>query len=128
MRRSSNSLKYPSRMDRSLRQSSKPMHARTSILSCVLAAFAMAQPGCTVGPNYTRPEVEQPASFRAQPTTQLTPLNQKEWWRLYHDEQLDQLVTMAIESNQNLQEAIARVDQARSLAHVSASFLLPTVT
>ena len=51
-----------------------------------------------------------------------------EWWQLYHDAALDQLIATANESNQNLRQAIARVDQARALARVAASYLLPTVT
>jgi multidrug efflux system outer membrane protein len=51
-----------------------------------------------------------------------------QWWRLYRDPQLDQLIATANDANQTLRQAVARVDQARALAKVSASFLLPTVT
>jgi multidrug efflux system outer membrane protein len=73
--------------------------------------------------------VPQPASFKS------GLLNSRrkvaipaEWWRLYHDKQLDDLIAMAHASNQNLSQAIARLDQARALARISASYLLPTVT
>jgi multidrug efflux system outer membrane protein len=110
------------------------MHRRVNIhfcaLSLVLLAWMLA--GCEVGPNYVRPNVEQPTAFKSQPTTQSTtqpaPSIPAEWWRLYHDATLDQLVATANESNQSLRQAIARVDQARALAHVAASFLLPTIT
>jgi multidrug efflux system outer membrane protein len=106
------------------------MHLRVNILTgtIALATFAVALPGCLVGPKYARPDVERPAAFKSQPTTQPAAPLPAEWWRLYDDPKLEQLVSMASESNQSLRQAVARVDQARALSRVAASFLLPTVT
>ena len=85
--------------------------------------------GCEVGPNYARPTVEQPLEFKSQsPTIQSAVPVPAEWWHLYHDDKLDQLIATASESNQSLRQAVARVDQSRALARVAASYLLPTVT
>src|SRR5882724_7067075 len=110
------------------------MHRRVNILVGALAtaSFALALAGCEVGPNYARPRVEQPAAFKSQAATRPATRPAKpipvEWWRLYRDSTLDQLVATANESNQSLRQAVARVDQARALSRVAASFLLPTVT
>jgi outer membrane protein, multidrug efflux system len=105
------------------------MHRRINIFLGMLVTLAIALPGCEVGPNYARPKVEQPAEFKSYPaSTQPAPLIPEEWWRLYRDDQLERLIATANESNQTLRQAVARVDQARALAHVAASFLLPTVT
>ena len=106
------------------------MHHSVKILfgAMALAWLATAIPGCEVGPNYARPHVEQPAAFKSQPATQPAAPIPAEWWRLYQDPELDQLVKTADESNQNLRQAVARLDQSRELARVAASFLLPTVT
>jgi multidrug efflux system outer membrane protein len=110
------------------------MHRRLNILvgALLMALLAFVTPGCEVGPNYVRPSVEQPAAFKSQlatqPTTRPAPPIPVEWWRLYHDATLDQLVATANQSNQSLRQAVARVDQARALARVAASYLLPTVT
>jgi multidrug efflux system outer membrane protein len=106
------------------------MHRRANILIGTLAtvSFALALTGCEVGQNYARPKMEQPAAFKSQPATRPAQPIQSDWWRLYHDPQLDQLVAMANESNQSLRQAIARLDQARALARVAASYLLPTIT
>lgn len=104
------------------------MRRTSNILSCTIALAALALPGCKVGPNYVRPNVEQPAAFKSQAATQPAARMQSDWWRLYNDPQLDQLIATAHESNQNLRQAVARVDQARALARVAASFLAPTVT
>lgn len=104
------------------------MNRRIQILIAALTALAVLLPGCEVGPNYVRPNVEQPAAFKSQPTTRPVTQIPMEWWRLYHDATLDRLIATANESNQSLRQAIARVDQARALARVAASYLLPTVT
>ena len=109
------------------------MRPRTSTLLAAIASLAAALAGCKVGPNYARPPVEQPTAFKSQAstqpaTTQPAPPITAEWWRLYHDPELERLIAQANELNQNLRQAVARVDQARALARVAASFLLPTVT
>lgn len=94
-----------------------------------MAGLALALAGCEVGPNYSRPSVEQPGAFKSDVTTnQPAQAIPAQWWRLYRDDQLNQLVATANESNQNIRQAIARVDQARALSHVAASYLLPTIT
>jgi multidrug efflux system outer membrane protein len=93
-----------------------------------IASLAVALTGCMVGPNYARPSVEQPTAFKSQATTQPVPPIAAEWWRLYHDDELDRLIASAKESNQNLRQAVARVDQARALARVAASYLAPTIS
>ena len=104
------------------------MKRRLDILLVALAILAVLLPGCEVGPNYVQPRVEQPPAFKSQASTQPAPPIRAEWWRLYQDPVLDQLIATANQSNQNLRQAVARVDQARALARVAASFLLPTVT
>lgn len=104
------------------------MRPRTNILMAAIASLAVALTGCMVGPNYARPSVEQPTAFKSQATTQPVPPIAAEWWRLYHDDELDRLIASAKESNQNLRQAVARVDQARALARVAASYLAPTIS
>ena len=104
------------------------MQRGNNIILGALVSLAIVLPGCEVGPNYSRPKVEQPAEFKSQPATMPAPRISAEWWRLYHDAELDQLIATANESNQSLRQAVARLDQARALARVAASYLLPTVT
>lgn len=104
------------------------MRYAANYLVFALAATAIALPGCEVGPNYTRPATEQPVAFKSQAATRPSPPIPADWWRLYRDPELDQLIATADSLNQNLKQSVARVDQARALARVAASFLLPTVT
>jgi len=81
-----------------------------------------------VGPDYVRPSVEQPARFKSQAASELGAPIPAEWWRLYSERELEGLIATANESNQNLRQAVARVDEARALARVAGSFLYPTIS
>ena len=84
--------------------------------------------GCMVGPNYVRPSVEQPATFKSQAADEPAVAVAREWWRLYAEPELDQLIATASASNQTIRQAVARVDEARALARVAGSFLYPTIS
>jgi multidrug efflux system outer membrane protein len=95
-----------------------------------MLALGATQPGCLVGPDYRAPDVARPPGFKgdvanAQPTTRPIPTA---WWRLYDDPQLDRLVAAADAANQDIRQALGRVDQARAQARAAASFTLPTIT
>ena len=66
--------------------------------------------------------------FKSQPASEAAPPIATEWWQLYRDPVLDQLIATATASNQTLQQAVARVDEARALARVAGSFLYPTIS
>jgi multidrug efflux system outer membrane protein len=97
------------------------------ILARLWAVCLMAG-GCMVGPDYARPAVEQPAHFKTQADSEAAPAIAREWWQLYGDPELDRLIATASASNQTLRQAVARVDEARALARVAASFLFPTIS
>ncbi len=98
---------------------------------CFLAALSAVSAmgiGCMVGPNYQRPAVEQPLYFKSQSASGEAPLMASDWWRLYGEPELDQLIESAHASNQTLRQAVARVDEARAVARVAGSFLYPTIS
>jgi outer membrane protein, multidrug efflux system len=101
---------------------------RARVVLVGLAAASVLAAGCAVGPDYVRPEVEQPAQFKSQARGEAAPPIPTEWWRLYGDPELDQLIVTATASNQSLRQAVARVDEARALARVAGSYLYPTVS
>jgi multidrug efflux system outer membrane protein len=93
----------------------------------VLAA-ALALSGCMAGPNYVRPRVEQPLSFKSQPAGEPAPPIAQDWWKLYGSPELDTFIATALESNQTLRQAAGRVDEARAYARIAASYLSPTIS
>jgi len=84
--------------------------------------------GCTVGPRYVPPPADPPASFKSPAPNGGESVVPEEWWRLYGDADLDRLIATANDSNQTLRQAVARVDEARALARVAASYRYPTIT
>jgi NodT family efflux transporter outer membrane factor (OMF) lipoprotein len=104
----------------------KPVVGIISFVSMLLLA------GCTVGPNYRRPAVEVPATYKevgdwkpAQPNDQNIGGN---WWELFQDFQLNVLEKQVDVSNQNLKAAQAQYTQARALVRYSRADLFPSVT
>jgi multidrug efflux system outer membrane protein len=100
------------------------------LLAICLGLFA-ALSGCTLGPAYQRPAMVVPPVYReAAPWKEATPgdaLDKGAWWRLYADPVLDDLQERARSANQDLQAAVARVDQARAAARISESALYPRI-
>lgn len=105
------------------------MKRKTSILIRIvgLAVMIALVAGCEVGPDYHRPALEPVARFKSLQANEATSIP-AQWWKLYRDPILDRLIATANASNQNIRQAIARVDAARAMARIAASYLLPTVT
>lgn len=88
-------------------------------------AVALLLAGCTVGPDYHRPEVSTPTAYHELPGwTQAAPDAagpKGDWWTSFHDPLLDKLEPLVSVSNQTVQqdyytyqEAVAEVLEARS--------------
>jgi len=56
------------------------------------------------------------------------PVPQAQWWKAYHDPQLDRLVEQALANNPSLAQAMARVREAQALADTAHAGLLPSVS
>jgi len=73
--------------------------------------------GCMVGPDYRRPAVATPDSFRgasaAIPPDQQS-IGELKWFEVFQDEQLQELIRTALQQNYDLRDAVARVDAARA--------------
>jgi multidrug efflux system outer membrane protein len=93
-----------------------------------LLAVTLVLAGCTLGPDYTRPPVSAPATFRGAPAD-VAPetLADVEWWRLFQDETLQALIRTALSENYDLQLAVARVLDARSQVTIVRSRQFPDV-
>ena len=93
----------------------------------LLAAVSLS--ACTLGPNYKRPAVELPSNHRGAVQAQPTPesLADLQWFELFHDDQLTQLVTAALNSNFELRIAAERVLQARAAYGITRSNQFPSV-
>ncbi len=89
---------------------------------------ALVCAGCTVGPNYKRPAVPVPASFRAPaplPPSQGASLADLKWFAVFKDEKLQDLIRTALVQNYDLRDAVLRVEEARANLGITRSNQFP---
>ncbi len=91
------------------------MWKTTKQLFCLALITSLA--ACTtVGPNFVKPEVELPSDWGNIGNTGLhaSPINQPQWWRVFNDPVLNELVELAWKQNNSLEIAGLRVLEARA--------------
>lgn len=79
----------------------------------LLLLTALLPAACVQGPNYRQPEVSTGGNFR-ESSAPASPLPD-EWWKLFRDPALNRLTEQALQANQDLAAAQARVSTARAL-------------
>lgn len=82
--------------------------------------------GCSVGPDYHRPNNPAIPSTWTTATPTNAPLSH--WWKSFHDPALDSLIDRAAKANHDLRIATARVHEARAQRGQARWDLLPTIT
>jgi NodT family efflux transporter outer membrane factor (OMF) lipoprotein len=90
--------------------------------------LALLLAGCTVGPNYQRPSTPVPPAF-AEPNAAASPSDAElaAWWEAFRDPKLDSLVNRAIAQNLDVENAAARIREARAREAAAAAAALPQV-
>ncbi|NOT23538.1 MAG: efflux transporter outer membrane subunit [Nitrospiraceae bacterium] len=80
--------------------------------SLVLVVLSLLTFACAMGPDYSRPDIPTAGSFRmAEEPKDLPSLANMPWWELYRDEELQQLIRIALEENKDLKRAVASIDE-----------------
>ncbi len=88
--------------------------------------FAALLSGCSLIPNYERPTMDTPTGWtEAQPGSPTVVA--KDWWKNFNSAELNTLMNDALASNNDLNAAIARVEQARANAKIAGSSLMPQI-
>jgi multidrug efflux system outer membrane protein len=94
----------------------------------VLIGALLLSAGCVMGPNYARPQMPSPDQYRfVEGAAQAQSFADAPWWQVFDDPALQALVRDALANNLDLQQAAARVEEARARAGVAKSFLYPQV-
>jgi multidrug efflux system outer membrane protein len=103
--------------------------------------------GCAVGPNYKRPRVDVPVTYRgatsdsagadaqvqepAQPEARTKPsvesLGDEKWWEVFQDAELQGLIRTALKSNYDVRIAATRVLQAQAQLGITRADQLPSL-
>jgi NodT family efflux transporter outer membrane factor (OMF) lipoprotein len=102
-------------------------------LALMAAATCSVVSGCTVGPNYSRPETPTPQKYedarstsRTQVTTDQADLSA--WWTKFNDPLLDGLIRRALAGSPDVQTAMSRVREARQMEVETAAAEYPTIS
>lgn len=100
--------------------------ARRLVAGALIAALGGCAP---VGPDYRRPDVDLPAAFPGATATADAgrPSIPAQWWTLYGDPILDELVATALRNNVDLRRAAAQIEEAEATLAEAAASIFPEV-
>jgi multidrug efflux system outer membrane protein len=85
--------------------------------------------GCMMGPKYKRPTVDVPQQYRApapEQAAQASSLGNEQWWQVYQDPVLTELIHTAIAQNYDVRIAAARVLEAQAQVGITRANQLPS--
>jgi multidrug efflux system outer membrane protein len=121
---------------------------KRSYLSLAVVLTIALSSGCAVGPNYKRPAMNVPGTYRG--TTGVAPgntdakqpdqpmptksdqptasLGDAKWWEVFQDPQLQSLIRTALKNNYDVRIAATRVLQAQAQLGITRADQLPTLS
>lgn len=90
--------------------------------------FSLTLAGCAVGPNYKRPAVDAPPTFRGAPdgTSTAASFGDQKWPDVFQDPQLQKLIRTALQKNYDVRIAATRILQAQAQVTITHSDELPS--
>src|SRR5215475_871995 len=94
-----------------------------------ILAVLVLETGCLMGPKYKRPTVDVGQEYRApapQQAAQASSLGNEQWWQVYQDPVLTQLIHTAIAQNYDVRIAAARVLEAQAQVGITRASQLPS--
>ncbi len=96
--------------------------------SWAILALCPALASCTIGPNYTQPDVPLASSYQSPPSNTATPADLRRYWVNANDAILIDLIDRALAQNLDLEAAAARLEQAGAGLEMARAALLPSGT
>lgn len=110
----------------------------------MLALLLLALCGCAVGPNYKRPAVNVPVTYRGASTEESTSsqrnapsspghdnaasLGDEKWWNVFQDPELQSLIRTALENNYDVRIAATRVLEAQAQLGITRADQYPSLS
>ncbi len=94
----------------------------------LICAMALTLGACSMTPTYERPVADVPAAWDAAAKSPAGNAVTAAWWQRFGSDELNSLMSEALNANHDLAAAAQRIEQARASAKVARSRLLPAVT
>ena len=121
------------------------MSSKSKGIFLVVVLGVVGLVGCTVGPNYNRPSVDVPGTYRGvapdasdkgyeQPQQAQNPqqaaqsLGDEKWWDVFQDPTLQGLIRTALKDNYDVRIAATRVLQAQAQLGITHADQLPSLS
>lgn len=99
----------------------------------VLAYVISLMCSCTVGPNYRRPLVSTPPIYRGltfedAAKNEVKSFADENWWEVFQDPKLQELIRVALQQNYDVRIAAARILEAQASLGIIRADQFPTVS
>ena len=94
------------------------------ILSTALIVLLLG--ACVVGPDYEKPEIDTPETYRFTDEEASDVVN-TQWWTQFDDAVLDELIDEALRANLDVRKAAGRVEQFAARLNITRSEFFPQV-
>ena len=92
----------------------------------IVAIFLLS--GCkAVGPDYDRPQIDTPQTFRFLDENTSNNLANTKWWQQFEDPVLDELIATALKDNRDVKIAAARIEEYIGRYGTTRAQLFPQV-
>jgi len=92
----------------------------------VVILMAMLLSACMLGPDFQKPDLEPPETFRfADSKAEMAEEVNLKWWELFSDPILASLVHTALQNNLDVKTAVSRIEEARAALGFSEADLYP---
>jgi outer membrane protein, multidrug efflux system len=91
-----------------------------------LVILSVLLSSCALGPDYRRPDISAPGAFRmAGAEGEATSIANLPWWEILRDDELQDLVRIALKENKDLQQAVASVEEFQARLSIARTDFAP---
>jgi NodT family efflux transporter outer membrane factor (OMF) lipoprotein len=107
------------------------MRKRNKPFTLILAFLSLLWTGCAVGPDYTPPELPTDLGQWQQPPEYglvASRADISEWWQVFDDSILNELVNRGLSGNLDLDQARSRIREARAARGIETAARFPALT
>lgn len=97
-----------------------------------IAGALLVLSACTVGPNYHRPVVNVPTTYRGADPTGPAPgtaasFGDEKWWTVFEDPELQKLIRTGLQQNFDVRIAATRIQQAQAQLVITRAQQFPNI-
>jgi len=95
-----------------------------------VASMLLLLAGCTLGPNYKRPKIDTPATYRGLTPEEAAQNNvnsiaNEKWWQVFRDDKLQELIKTALQQNYDVRIAATRILEAQARLGITRAGQFP---